>query len=166
MTLTETPQTYEPCGTCGAALGDNQRYCVECGANRRHPEDPVARHLAAQAAAVRHAERIAARPVRRRGGDRVTAVALALIPVAAAVGVMVGQRGGSSTDDAKLLAALRARPAGTGASSTMATVGATTAPTSDFGLDKGYTVQVGSLPWKNTTAASARTAQDAAKAKG
>src|SRR3954468_16270279 len=104
MTLIETPQTYEPCGTCGAPLGDNQRYCVQCGTNRRHPEDPVARHLAAQAAAVRKAQRVASQPPRRRpGADRVTAVAFALIPVAAAVGVMVGGRGGSSAADDKLL---------------------------------------------------------------
>src|SRR6476619_1373062 len=90
MTLIETPQTYEPCGTCGAPLGDNQRYCIECGTNRRHPEDPVARHLAAQAGAVRRAERVAVAPAPRRGSDRWTAIALALIPVAAAVGVMVG----------------------------------------------------------------------------
>src|SRR3954449_2896230 len=152
MSLIETPQTYEPCGACGAPLGDNQRYCVECGTNRRHPEDPVARHLAAQAAAVRRAERIPVQPVRRRGGDRVTAIALALIPVAAAVGVMVGQHGGSSPDDSKLLAALRARPAGTAAASPATAAAATTALPSDFGLAKGYTVQLGTLPWKTTTA--------------
>jgi hypothetical protein len=161
MTITSTPPTYEPCGQCGAPLGDNQRYCVVCGTNRRHPEDPVARYLAN---AARRPAPAPARPPASRSDGKWVAVALALLPVAAGIGVMVGNSGGSSSDD-KLLAALRDRPAavGTGSASTAA---ATSALSSDFGLDKGYVVELGTLPWDTTTKDTAAKAKDAATAKG
>ncbi|MFL5846148.1 MAG: SPOR domain-containing protein [Solirubrobacteraceae bacterium] len=162
--MTSVPPTYEPCGQCGAPLGDNQRYCVVCGANRRHPEDPVARYLAA--AGRRRTTVVPPRPPAQRGDGKWVAVALALLPVAAGIGVMVGNGDGSSSADEKLLAALRNRPAAVGTAAGATTTAATTSLPSDFGLDKGYVVELGTLPWDTTTADSAKKAEDAAKDKG
>jgi hypothetical protein len=160
MTITSN-LTYEPCGTCGAPLGDNQRYCVVCGTNRRHPEDPVARYLVA--ARRRTATPAAPVIVDARGDHKWTAVALALLPLAAGLGVLLGGGGGSSTADEKLLAALRDRPAAVAGGTAVA---ATTALSSDFGLDKGFTIRVGTLPWETTTRASADKAIAAAEKDG
>lgn len=159
MTTSDVP--YEPCGSCGAPLGDNQRYCVVCGTNRRHPEDPVARYLAD---AKRRKATATAPAVAVRGESRWTAVALALLPLAAGIGVLVGGGGGSSEADEKLLAALRDRPAaGIGAAGAAA---ASTALPSDFALDKGWTIRIGTLPFRTTTRDTADEAIAGAEDKG
>jgi hypothetical protein len=100
--------TYQPCAECGAALDDEQRYCVVCGTSRRHVTDPLARYLAANR---RRTLAAAAAPpaAPRRADGRWVAVALALVPLAAGIGALVG-RGGASEDSA-VLAALRAQKA-------------------------------------------------------
>lgn len=83
-----------PCDTCGAPLDARQRYCVECGTHRPDGEDPVARYLAEARRARNAPPTPPAAPARVVGGGRL-ALAIALVPLAAAVGVMVGRGDGT-----------------------------------------------------------------------
>jgi hypothetical protein len=104
---------YESCEQCGTPVEHNQRYCVVCGSRRKHAPDPAARFLSSAASRSRA---VAATPQaaprggrgRRRAGIG-TAVAIAAIPLAVALGLLVGRAGNGT--DAKLLAALRAQKA-------------------------------------------------------
>jgi hypothetical protein len=106
-------ETYQPCDECGAPVDKDQRYCVACGAHRRHVNDPAARYLTQATARSRTGRAAAAgnRTPRSNGRSRGlgTALALALIPVVAAVGVMVGRS--SNNNDAKLIQQLTERQA-------------------------------------------------------
>jgi hypothetical protein len=161
--MTTQTLTYHPCDRCGSALDDEQRYCVVCGANRRHPGDPVARYLSA----ARRPRAATAAPVTaaaRRADGRWIAAVFALLPIAAAIGVLVG-RGNSD-----VVAALRAQKApvvqiDSGATSTGATAPAA-AIASDFTLAKGFVVKLSTLPAAGTDAATVAAAKRAAKAKG
>jgi hypothetical protein len=165
--MTTTLMTYEPCGECGAPLDEQQRYCVECGTSRRHPGDPVARYLAGAAAGRRGrpAPSATGDGSRRHAEHRWIAVALALLPVAAGIGVMVGNHGGGGTSDAQLLAALRAQ-GGAGAAAAAGTQAAAAAIPSDFALAKGYVVKLSTLPGKGTDAKAVAQAEAAARARG
>ena len=103
---------YQQCDQCGAPTDHNQRYCVVCGAQLRRATDPAARYLS-EATASRQARRASSAPASssrrsapRRGGLGI-ALMLALIPVAAAVGVQVGRS--SNNGDAQLIQALARR---------------------------------------------------------
>ena len=59
---------YEQCDECGSPVDAAQRYCVVCGAHRRHVDDPAARYLgqaSARHAASRSSAGAAARAPRR-----------------------------------------------------------------------------------------------------
>jgi hypothetical protein len=151
----------DPCARCGAPLDDRQRYCVVCGESRRHPDDPAARYLRgrrAGAAAVPPAGVPVVAAVRRERADtRLVALALALLPVAAAAGVLVGRSGGS--DDQAVLAALKASDAraarAAAAPAATATAVASVAPvTGDFSGTHGWIVRLKTL---DATAAAAAT---------
>ncbi|MEA2124233.1 MAG: hypothetical protein QOI80_1015 [Solirubrobacteraceae bacterium] len=167
MTIT----TYEPCDECGSPTDEQQRYCVSCGANLRRPGDPVGRYFATSAAArrvVRSAPRPATGPRRRRTESRWIAVAFALLPIAAAIGVAVGRDTGNA--DANLVAALKAQKApvvnvGGGAAGEEATIAAA-AISSDFSLERGFVVELSTLAAADADAAAVRAAKDAAKEKG
>ena len=96
---------YQPCEECGAPLDPQQRYCVNCAARRGNGANPASRYFAAMSKRAR-------RPVRRPPAksaptSRAAAVGFfALLPIAVALGVMVG-RSGSSNNDQALLEALR-----------------------------------------------------------
>jgi hypothetical protein len=161
--MTTQTLTYHPCDRCGSALDDEQRYCVVCGANRRHPGDPVARYLSA-ARRPPAATAVSVTAAARRTDGRWVAAAFALLPIAAAIGVLVG-RGNSD-----VVAALRAQKApvvqiDSGATSTGATA-PTAAIASDFTLAKGFVVKLSTLPAAGTDAATVAAAKRAAKAKG
>jgi hypothetical protein len=100
---------YEPCEECGAPLDQQQRYCVECAARRGNGANPSSQYFAAMS---KRARRPLAQPQAKAGsGSRAAAVAFfALLPVAVAVGVVVGRSGSDGTDDA-LLQALRQQDA-------------------------------------------------------
>jgi hypothetical protein len=100
------PQGYEPCEECGAPLDPQQRYCVECAARRGNGSNPASRYFAAMSKKSR-------RPLTKTqtkgsgGGSRAAAVGFfALLPIAVALGVVVGRSGGSgdSNEDALLKA--------------------------------------------------------------
>jgi hypothetical protein len=107
---TETPtsaQEYRPCDECGVPLDHTQRYCVNCGAHRRDANDPAARYLGEASARARRASSapvVASSGVRRSPPEWLTAIAIALVPIAAAVGVAIGRS--SNSQDAALIRAI------------------------------------------------------------
>jgi len=100
------PQGYEPCEECGAPLDPQQRYCVECAARRGNGSNPASRYFAAMSKKSR-------RPLTRSqakppgGGSRAAAVGFfALLPIAVALGVVVGRSGSGNSNEEALLKAL------------------------------------------------------------
>lgn len=104
------PSRYEPCEECGAPLDPQQRYCVNCGARRGNGANPSSRYFAAMS---KRAHRPAPRPPAKAGsGSRAAAVGFfALLPIAVAIGVVVGRSGNDGNDNEALLEALRNQPA-------------------------------------------------------
>lgn len=99
-----TATAYAQCDECGAPVDHAQRYCVNCGAHRRHVNDPAARYLSAATAR----SRATGSPglVQRTGGTRrlpslALAALLAVIPAGVAVGIVVGRS--SNNGDAQLI---------------------------------------------------------------
>jgi hypothetical protein len=145
---------YEPCEVCGAPLDDGQRYCVNCATRRREAGNPTGRYFATAARRTRRAPGASTARAQAPSVARAAAVlCLLLLPIAVAIGVLVG-RGNGGNDD-KLIEALKSSPGASAAGGTLAT---TTTLTSDFALDKGFTVKVATLP-----AGSDQAAADAAK---
>jgi hypothetical protein len=100
------PQGYEPCEECGAPLDPQQRYCVECAARRGNGSNPASRYFAAMSKKSR-------RPLTKSqskpagGGSRAAAVGFfALLPIAVALGVVVGRSGSGDSNEEALLRAL------------------------------------------------------------
>lgn len=112
--------TYEPCEECGAPLDPQQRYCVNCAARRGNGANPSSRYFAAMS---KKARRPLGRPPAKAGpGSRAAAVGFfALLPIAVALGVVVGRSDSGGSDNDALLQALRRQEAAT------ATAGAGTA---------------------------------------
>jgi hypothetical protein len=121
------PAAAEPhqCDECGAPVDDAQRYCVVCGAHRRHVADPAARYLSQVTARTRSARSPAAGRTLRRARSRGLGIALTLclIPVAAALGVVVGRS--STNGDAQLIQALARHQAQAATAGTASAAGAT-----------------------------------------
>ncbi|HEU4739562.1 MAG TPA: hypothetical protein VFS54_10840 [Solirubrobacterales bacterium] len=104
------PQAFEPCEECGAPMDPQQRYCVNCAARRGNGSNPASRYFAAMS---KRARRPLAPPAPKQGiSSRAAAVGFfSLLPLAVALGVMVG-RGGSGEDNSDaLLQALKERQA-------------------------------------------------------
>lgn len=100
------PQGLEPCEECGAPMDPQQRYCVECAARRGNGSNPASRYFAAMSKKSR-------RPLTRSqakapgGGSRAAAVGFfALLPIAVALGVVVGRSGSGDSNEQALLKAL------------------------------------------------------------
>lgn len=98
---------FEPCDECQAPLDERQRYCVVCGTHRPNADDPVARYLA-ESRRSRNTPPPAPAPPRSAGGARL-ALAIALVPLAAALGVLVGR--GDAGGDQQLVEALKVQKA-------------------------------------------------------
>ena len=162
---------YESCQECGAPLDRQQRYCVNCAARRSDASNPASRYFAA-ASRQRRLARAPADPERssRSGTGRAAAVFFfALLPIAVAIGVVVGRTG--SGDEDKLLAALREGNVTAAAASTDAGAGQTATVSSkllvsDFSLDKGFVVELDKLPIDGTDQAAADQAKSDAEDKG
>ena len=96
------------CDRCGAGIDQHQRYCVVCGAHLGHAYDPAARYLIESGGRTRASRRTAVAPVdAQHSGGLALAAVLALIPVAAAIGVIAGRS--SNNQDAQLIQALTRR---------------------------------------------------------
>ncbi len=97
---------HEPCEECGAPLDPQQRYCVNCAARRGNGANPSSRYFAAMS---QRARRPAVRPsaVKPSSSSRAAAVAFfALLPIAVAIGVVVGRSGNDGGENEALLEAL------------------------------------------------------------
>jgi hypothetical protein len=105
--LAATPTIYEPCEECGAALDPQQRYCVNCAARRGNGANPSSRYFASMSKRARRP--VATRPAgKQSSGSRAAAVGFfALLPIAVAIGVVVGRADSGSGDEGALLQALR-----------------------------------------------------------
>jgi hypothetical protein len=168
------PAAFEGCQQCGAPLDRRQRYCVSCGSRRSDATNPASRYFATASQRRRQSVAVAARPASvqppQASTPRTIAVFfLVLLPIAVAVGVLVG-RGGSSNDNDALLAALEksgatASTAGAGAATDVSDTSSNLLP-SDFSLDKGYTVMIGTLPIDGTDQAAADSAKSDAEGNG
>jgi hypothetical protein len=125
-TISVVQGTYEPCEECGAPLDPQQRYCVNCAARRGNGANPASRYFAAMS---KKARRPLTRPPAKAGpGSRAAAVAFfALLPVAVALGVVVGRGDSGGSDNEALLQALRKQEAATAVTSTAGTTPAATA---------------------------------------
>ena len=131
--MTAQPQ-YEPCEECGAPLDPQQRYCVECAARRGNGANPASRYFAAMS---KRARRPVARPPARKAGQGSRAAAVgffALLPIAVAIGVVVGRSGSGGGENEALLEALRNQDAAV--ASTAAGAPATTAAKAGKGKGK------------------------------
>lgn len=162
---------YEPCDECTAPLAPDQRYCIVCGHNRRHPDDPVARYFSGlRRPAIAAVPETVVAAHGRRADNRFVVAALALIPVAAAAGALVA--GGNKGADPNLVAALKAQQAalakaGPATAATAATpVAQLKALKSDFSLTKGYVVELQTLPFASTDQTAADKAKTDAEGKG
>ena len=163
-----------PCQECGSPMDRRQRYCINCAARRADVSNPASRYFAA---ASRQRRTSAATPApggagaSSTGGARTAAVFFfVLLPIAVAVGVLVG-RSGSDSDADKVLAALRDGSVAPTAASADAAKAETVSNssqllTSDFTLDKGFTVKLGLLPIDGTDQAAADDATSEAEDKG
>jgi hypothetical protein len=87
-------------------MDPRQRYCVECAARRGNGSNPASRYFAAMSKKSR-------RPLTRSqakppgGGSRAAAVGFfALLPIAVALGVVVGRSGSGDSNEEALLRAL------------------------------------------------------------
>lgn len=170
----EPEPQYEHCDECGTPVDKAQRYCVSCGARRRHVRDPAARFLSGAASRSRRAPRPVS-TTKKSASNLGLALVLAVIPLAVGVGVLLGRS--STNGDAKLIAALRAQKpevitAGGGTSGTTqaqapsSTATSVAALTSTFPLQTGYTVELETLPAHNATGAGVGKAEQAARKKG
>jgi hypothetical protein len=158
----KTSKGYEPCEVCGAPLDDGQRYCVNCATRRREAGNPTGRYFASAARRTRRAASPGSIQAAAPSGGRAAAVLfLLLLPIAVAIGVLVGQGGGNNDD--QLLAALK--NVGTGAAAATSTTATPPTLTSDFTLDKGFTVKLSALP-ADADQAAADAAKSDAKSKG
>ena len=111
ITAPATRSPWDQCDHCQAPLDARQRYCVACGARRPQADDPVASYFVASARRARAAEpsATAAAPSQRPQSSFRTALILALVPLAAAIGVVVG-RGGADPNE-QLIEAFKAQKA-------------------------------------------------------
>jgi hypothetical protein len=104
------PTQYQPCEECGAPLDPQQRYCVNCAARRGNGANPASRYFATMS---QRARRPAARPpAKGASNSRAAAVGFfALLPIAVAIGVVVGRGGSGGGENEALLEALRRQDA-------------------------------------------------------
>jgi hypothetical protein len=113
MTIEDKGPTagYEPCAECGASMDPQQRYCVNCAARRGNGANPSSRYFAAMSAKARK-PLVGPRKEKPAPASRAAAVGFfALLPIAVALGVVVGRGGGDDSNSEALLDALRAQQA-------------------------------------------------------
>ncbi len=124
-TISVVQGTYEPCEECGAPLDPQQRYCVNCAARRGNGANPASRYFAGMS---KKARRPLTRPPAKTGsGSRAAAVGFfALLPIAVALGVVVGRSDSGGSDNEALLQALRQQKAATATAGPAATTASAT----------------------------------------
>lgn len=119
--------TYEPCEECGAPLDPQQRYCVNCAARRGNGANPSSRYFAAMSKKARRP--LTGSPAKAGPSSRAAAVGFfALLPIAVALGVVVGRSDSGGGDSEALLQALRQQEVASADSSAGATTTAAAKP--------------------------------------
>jgi hypothetical protein len=118
---------YEPCEECGAPLDPQQRYCVNCAARRGNGANPASRYFAAMSQKARRP--LTRQPAKSGPGSRAAAVGFfALLPIAVALGVVVGRSDSGGSESEALLRALRNQEAAIAGNSAGATTTAAANP--------------------------------------
>lgn len=163
QTTTEGPggTSYASCEECGAPLDEKQRYCVSCGARRRDKGGPAVQYFAS---AGRRSRRGAERAPAGSGARAAAVLFFVVLPIAVAIGVLVGK--GNGNNDGDIADAIKNLQVGGGSASQLASTAATTPITSNFTLDKGYTVELKTLPVDGTDQAAVDSAKQGATSQG
>jgi hypothetical protein len=146
---------YAACEECGAPLDEKQRYCVSCGARRRDKGGPAVQYFAS---AGKRTRRGTGRATGTSGARAAAVLFFVVLPIAVAIGVLVGKGNGNDNKDlADAIANLKANGGGT----QLASNTASTPIASDWTLDKGYTVELKTLPSDSDQAAVDAAKKDA-----
>jgi hypothetical protein len=119
------PQAYEPCEECGAPMDPQQRYCVNCAARRGNGTNPSSRYFATMS---KRARPPLVRPAAAKQSPTSRAAVVgffALLPVAVAIGVAIGNNGSGGSDEGALLKALQERQATAARTAVAPTAGST-----------------------------------------
>jgi hypothetical protein len=140
--------SFASCEECGAPLDEKQRYCVSCGARRRDKGGPAVQYFAS---AGKRGRRGGARSAGPSGARAAAVLFFVVLPIAVAIGVLVGNGSGSNNDQ-QLADAIKNLQAG-GTGSQLASTAASTPITSDWTLDAGYTIELKTLPQSSDQAA-------------
>ncbi len=142
------PHTYEPCEECGAPMDPQQRYCVNCAARRGNGANPSSRYFAMMS---RRSRRPLAAPAAKQNPTiRAAAVGFfALLPIAVAIGVVVGRSGSGEGDSEALLKALQEKQA---VAATTASPGASAAAAKPKGAKKATTSKPNAKPREKVVA--------------
>jgi SPOR domain len=152
---------FATCEECGAPLDEKQRYCVSCGARRRDRGGPAVQYFASAGRRTRRGA-----PRQGSSGARAAAVLFfVVLPIAVAIGVLVG-KGNGGNNDQDLVDAIKSLQASGGGNTALASTAASTPISSDFTLDKGYTVELKTLPVDGTDQAAADAAKKQATDQG
>src|SRR4051794_22313924 len=126
--------SYASCEECGAPLDEKQRYCVSCGARRRDKGGPAVQYFAKAGRRTRRG------PGKAGGGSGARAAAVlffVVLPIAVAIGVLVGKGNGGSSDG-ELAAAIKGLQADGGGGAALAPQTPATPVTHDLTPDKGH----------------------------
>jgi hypothetical protein len=108
-------------------MDPQQRYCVNCAARRGNGANPSSRYFAAMSGKARK-PLVGAKKEKAPASSRAAAVGFfALLPIAVALGVIVGRGGSDGGDSDALLQALRAQEANAAVVDTSSGATATTA---------------------------------------
>src|SRR3954451_1805514 len=146
---------YATCEECGAPLDEKQRYCVSCGARRRDKGGPAVQYFAS---AGKRGRRGSGKATGTSGARAAAVLFFVVLPIAVAIGVLVGKGNGNDNQDvADAIKNLQVGSSGTALASTAST----TPVTSDWTLDKGYTVELKTLPQSSDQAAVDAAKKDA-----
>jgi hypothetical protein len=145
----------EPCPNCGAAMADDQRYCLECGQRRGDPRVDYRRMLRATPAPAPAPEATGALSRARAGWTLPVALGtIACLLLAMAIGVLIGRSGNGESGQAAAPATQVIRVSG----------GTATTPASDAGAAATETGGAAKAKKaKATKAAKAKATKSAAK---
>lgn len=123
------PQAYEPCEECGAPMDPQQRYCVNCAARRGNGANPSSRYFATMSKRARP-PLVQPAAAKQSPTSRAAVVGFfALLPIAVAIGVAIGNNGSGGGDEEALLKALQERQATAASTAAAPTTAATGTPT-------------------------------------
>ncbi|MBJ7330324.1 MAG: zinc ribbon domain-containing protein [Solirubrobacteraceae bacterium] len=98
---------WEQCDGCQSPVDPKQRFCVVCGAHQRRADDPAARFFSGARRPKPAAAPEKASSSRATVPALTAGILLALLPVAAGVGILVGR--GATSDNEAVVEALKAQ---------------------------------------------------------